>query len=942
MSMMLKKGRLDSRMLEGVSVIAELEHFGIEFVYSGSETIKCICCFHDDKSPSVIFRLSTASFECKSCGAKGDLVDFLAKYSARPRVDVLALLSKRYNLTTHLRPISVTLVEEAHAAIWTAEALRKELYKRCVTDDLIRRYRIGMRDNRISIPVMDPGGRAFINIRSYLPGAPGAQKMKNLKGRSKLCLYPHDQMQYDTVVLAGGEMKAVAAIPILNRHAIGAVAVTGGEGEWDNELNGQFSGKHVVIVFDIDEKGQKAAKKLARILTPVARSVRIARLPLSIGEFPTGDINDFLAIGGNLLEVVEKAETYDPRITRVDWSTGEYTTRRIDEAISADRLGVRSSVSALITGVADQRFSVPKSVQVCCTRDSKLCGQCPVAILDKDVYNVPSESPNIIAMLETSDEMLARVLDRELSVPSKCTVHHYAVVERQGAEVAVIAPPIELKASAAATRESQKIVVLGDGISANEEYILDGRAQPDPKSQETVFLVSKFKKKVSSLSGYVFDHDDICSVFQPPSWTTDGLDLHLSDIYDALASVTGIRERADLHLMIDLVYHSVLNIKPEINIERGWVEALILGDSSQGKTQATIGLQRHYGLGHKVDAKNASVAGLIGGLQKLAGMWMITWGAMPTHDQRLVILEELKGAKVEVISALTDVRSSGVATLEKIRAGRRMSRTRLLALSNPRSSRPLNTYSHGVEAILELVGAPEDVRRFDACLCVGKEDIGYDIIHQLHEVRRDHPYTSDACHHNIMWAWTRTPEQVKFPRTTWAAILDTSKRLCKLYSEQIPIVDAGSMRLKLARLCASLAARTFSTDDSENLLVRECHVEYIDRALCRMYNSQSMRYDTYSERQTRLLSVMDPKDVLNELMGVPFPKKLVDYLHGTSWLTSEELQHHGGLDRSGAEQLIGGLARNYAISQRGRNYVASPGFRTLLDKLVKELPNDRF
>jgi hypothetical protein len=929
-------------MLEGVSVIAELEHFGIQFAYAGSETVKCKCCFHDDNSPSAVFRLAVATFECKSCGAKGDLVDFLAKYTNRPRVDILSLLAKRYNLTTHLRPISVELIEAAHSAIWDAEALRKELHKRCVTDDLIRRYRLGVRENRISIPVMDPGGRAYINIRSYLPGAPGAQKMKNLKGRGKLAIYPHDQLQYDTLMLTGGEMKAVASVPALNCHAIGAVAVTGGEGEWDNELNAHFSGKHVVIVFDIDEKGRKAAKKIARVLTPIARSIRIALLPLNAAEYPTGDVNDFLAMGGDLYNVIEKAESYDPRITRIDWGSGDYDTRTIDDAIAADNLGVRSSVSALITGVADQRFSVPRSVQVCCARDSKFCGQCPVAILDRDVYDIPSESPNVIAMLEATDAELARVLDRELSVPSKCTAHGYSVIARHGAEIAIIAPPLELKATSSTARESQKIIVLGDGVDANEEYVLEGRAQPSPKNQETVLLISSAKKKTSSLSRYVFEHSDLCSVFQPPDWSAAALELHLNDIYDAMASITGIRERRDLHCMIDLVYHSVLQIQPEVNIERGWVEALILGDSSQGKTQATIGMQRHYGLGHKVDSKNSSVAGLIGGLQKLNGMWMITWGALPTHDQRLVILEELKGAKVEVISALTDVRTSGIATLEKIRAGRRLCRTRILALSNPRSSRPMNTYSHGVEAILELIGAPEDVRRFDACMVVAKDDISYDIIHQLHEIKRHHPYTSEACHHNVMWAWTRRVEQIKFPRPTWAAILDASRRLCKKYSEQIPIVDAGSMRLKLARLCASLAARTFSTEDEENLLVRECHVEVIDNLLNRLYDSNGMRYNTYSERQNRLLAVLDKAALVKDLCSVPFPRKLVEYLHGTSWLTVEELQHHGGLDRSDGEHLIGSLARNYAISQKGRNYVASPGFRSLLDELVKELPNDSF
>lgn len=929
-------------MLDGVSVIAELEHFGIEFKYAGADSVKCKCCFHDDTSPSVAIRIQTCTFKCYACGVEGDLVDFLAKYSQRTRNDILLLLTKRYNLTSHLRPISMERVEEDHLAIWNAEALRNELYKRCVTDTLIRRYRLGERDNRVSIPVMDPTGRACINIRSYLPGAPGDQKMKNLRGRSKLAIYPSDQLQYDQLLFVGGEMKALAAIPILNPQGVGAICVTGGEGEWDPDLNPLIMGKEIVVLMDVDEKGVKSAKKIARAFTPIAKTVRIAVLPLNKAEYPTGDINDFLAIGGDLLSVVVKAETHDPRITRIDWDSGEYSPRSIAGSVASESIGARSAVSCMVTGVSEQRYSVPQSVQVCCDRGAKQCGACPVAILDQDVFSISSECPTLIAMLDTSDEILARLLDKELQIPSKCMQHSYAILERRGAEVAIIAPALELKASNSDEREAQKAIILGDGINANEEYTLHCRAHPDPKSQETTLLASTALKKTSSLSRYVFEHSDICSVFQPPSWTLDALTIHLEDVYDALASVTGIHHRLDLHLAVDLAYHSCLHIRPESNVEKGWVEILVLGDSSQGKTQATTSLQKYYGLGHKVDSKNASVAGLIGGLQKLSGMWMITWGALPTHDQRLVILEELKGAKIEVISALTDVRSSGMASLEKIRAGRRRARTRLVALSNPRSARPLNSYGHGVEAILELIGSPEDVRRFDMCLCVGKEDIGFDVIHTLHTIRRGHPYTAEACHHNIMWAWTRSEQQVVFSRPVWSAILDASKRFCHKYSEQIPIVDAGSMRLKLARLATALAARTFSTDDGENLLVRECHVAYLEQFLNRVYDSKSMRYDTYSHRQDKLLRVTDDATLRKEIRQVPFPSGLVEYLHGASWVSVEELAAHAGLAISDAETFMGVLARNYAVSQKGRSYVASPGFRTLLDKMVEEKFDDKF
>lgn len=924
-------------MLEEVSVIAELEHFGIGFEHAGSDKVKVKCCFHDDHDPSAVIRTDNHSFRCYGCDAKGDLVDFLAKYAGRSRNEVALLLAKRYNLSASLRPIHASRIEEPHSDIWQEEGLLKELYKRCITDDTIRKYRLGAKRGRITIPVMDPNGRAFVNIRSYLPGAPGHQKMKNLRGRNELVLYPHDQLKYSTIVVTGGEIKALAAAQVLNRHDVGAVAVTGGEGEWNPDLNMHLVNKDVIVIMDVDEKGVKATKKLARIFLSVARSVKTANLDLDRRLYPSGDINDFLAEERDLVALVNDAKAFDPRIKVIDWSTGEYIERSIAEAIRAEHLGERSSVDCLITGVAEQRFSIPKQVQVCCDRASKFCSSCPVALMDQDLYTIAPESPNVIAMLDASEEALARVLDRELSIPSRCTQHSYAAIERTGAEVAIISPSIGLKATSSDGRESQKAVVLGDGVESNAEYVLQCRTQPDPKTQETVLLASKAKKRSSSLSEYVFDHEDLCKVFQPSSWDIDSLTIHLADLYDAMSSVTGIRQRPDMHMAIDLAYHSPLYIKPEGKLERGWLEVLILGDSSQGKTTAAVNLQSHYRLGHKVDAKNASVAGLIGGLQKLGGMWMVTWGALPTHDQRLVIIEELKGASTDVIAALTDVRSSGVASIEKIRNGRRNARTRLVALSNPRSTRPLNTYSHGVDAIMELIGAPEDVRRFDLCMCVAQGDLTTDVIHTLDNIERSHPYSSDACHHSIMWAWTRTPDHIVFRRPVWGAVLEASKYFCRTYSEQIPIVDTGSMRLKLARLTAALAARTFSTEDNEHVIVRDCHVEYIQRFLDRVYKSRSMRYDSYSERQNRMLQVDEPDAISRTLKEVPYPEKLVEYMKSASMMNSDDIANYSGVPRAEVESLVGSLVRSSALIQRGRGYLATPGFRSYLDKVNGEV-----
>ena len=235
-----------------------------------------------------------------------------------------------------------------------------------------------------------------------------------------------------------------------------------------------------------------------------------------------------------------------------------------------------------------------------------------------------------------------------------------------------------------------------------------------------------------------------------------------------------------------------------------------------------------------MECKNATVAGLLGGLQQMGNRWFVTWGVIPTHDKRLVVLEELKGTSVEVISKLTDMRSSGVAEIPKIEKRRTHARTRLIALSNPRSDRPLSSYNFGIESIKELIGGLEDVRRFDFALLVSNTEIDAATLNKLQQYRPagNQIFDAESCRRLILWAWTREPSQIQYGSGAYEQILSEATRLCSIFTESIPLVDRGSMRLKLARLSASLACRTFSCDDTlENVIIRECHVEYISKLL---------------------------------------------------------------------------------------------------------------
>ena len=85
-----------------------------------------------------------------------------------------------------------------------------------------------------------------------------------------------------------------------------------GAGKWDPEYNAEFIGKHVVIIRDNDEPGEKHAVKVAGQLIEKAASIKI----ICPSALPKGDVTDWIQKEGGtrerLIELVKAAEPINP------------------------------------------------------------------------------------------------------------------------------------------------------------------------------------------------------------------------------------------------------------------------------------------------------------------------------------------------------------------------------------------------------------------------------------------------------------------------------------------------------------------------------------------------------------------------------------------------------------------------------------------------------
>lgn len=415
----------------------------------------------------------------------------------------------------------------------------------------------------------------------------------------------------------------------------------------------------------------------------------------------------------------------------------------------------------------------------------------------------------------------------------------------------------------------------------------------------------------------------------------------LKEIYDDLAdNVTHIYDRQDLHLILDLGYHSPLRFmydrKPHDKPIKAYPEILVIGDTRTGKTQCAEALQAHYGVGILAGGESMSFAGLVGGLQMLGKHWSCTWGKIPQNNRRLVIIDEAGGMGEADIAKMSRVRSQGEAELTKIQSQKTEALTRLIWLANPRDTMTVNEFSSGIDIVESLVHFPEDIARWDAILIVSKDEIKFS---QMSSRRREpvaHKYTADLCKNLVLWAWTREVNEVEITKEAEDACYTLGEKMVAKYCSDFTLVNPSEQRTKLARLSTALAARLYSTPDGRKLVVHNTHVEYIYEFLNRIYDSKYFKYDTWSINQVA------GSKIINEEEVIEFCKSIGRWGCGKfleqRTMTLQDIENYLGISHDEAKAKLSKLLLSNAMS-RGKqrdSYKKSPEFNNMLAKYSED------
>ena len=594
--------------------------------------------------------------------------------------------------------------------------------------------------------------------------------------------------------------------------------------------------------------------------------------------------------------------------------------------------GKRLTTEVQVTGKSSTPYIIPRKVSFNCENvpPTNRCSLCRFVESRCGELEIEAKDRSILELLGRADGTVAKTLRHKAGVCEDC---HVEVTTTQNVEELRVSPRVDtfMPNAEYVTRECY---FLGHGLRPNRPYAISCYCYPSPQEQRAVLVADKAEPLRDMIE--VFDFAAVkeqLGVFRGAPQ-----DVFSSVYADFASNVHRILGRYLLQVAFDLVFHSVLQFKFQgVLLRKGWVEGFILGDSGQGKTEMSLCLLNHYGLGDRVQGEGSSAAGLIGGLERLGDRWILVWGRIPQMDKRLLIIDEFGGVSEEDVAKLSDIRSTGIAEITKIRTERASARTRLMMMSNTRDGQPLGAYNTGVEALKSVFSHAEDVRRLEFAVCVASGEVGTDVLNALPE-EREPLYSSEACRNLILWAWSRSPEDVLFNNEVEDLILRESVAMSSKYSASIPLVEPADMRLKLARLAVACACRCFSSDESGKVIVRPEHVSFVVDFLRQCYDSPYMSYNDYSVRATRE-SVFDDGELEKatvELHSLPNWSEAVGVLASIgNPFRMYELSEQIGLDTWDAREIIHFLSKYKMVQTLPVGYRKLPKMQVFLKEVAK-------
>lgn len=900
------------------------------------------CPWHDDSKPSLSIGLRNGGARCHTIGCEerlGSIVHFESKLKKIPES-----LAARRLYAEFVRPVisQKVICKFANNLQYDPRWLHSLQVDTGITPRTAKRFSLGLDyvSKRIIIPIQNQFG-LYTNLRYYkLPShrkETTSAKIYNEKGYGYAELFPWQCIKEYTPDEPIYWMKAERDVILAIMLGLQAVCVVGGEGNHIQPWVHHFKDFNILIIPDNDEPGILGARRKLQELTGSCKLAKIVTLDFK-GKSGK-DYSDWVLQGCGTTPYVlddrtsasDKTRNSKESIRSKDnGSNGSHrlvpiSTLKDNHQYKDQRVKARG----IITGKLDRTYTIPYKFRIQPKDGIAETWSCPFG-------------RELAWMIRESDDSIAKFV-RYITKNPKAKVTPIEFITASEVE---ISPVVDFNSRE--TYSTFKAIYLGKEPDTNVPSEFEIIPTTSIKTQEQIGIILKEEPLTALLDRIEItpnEIEELQTTFSPEG--DDAWEQLCNFANEISLQYTRIYNRLDWHIAALLTWLSPLYFNyGNDGIQRGWLNTLALGDTRTGKSEVAMRLQKLFGCGTFVDAENCTFVGLVGGTVKNAsGQFMLRWGRVPTNDRQLVVIEELSGLSVGDISRMSSVRSSGIARIDKGGITAEVSaRTRLLALSNVRGmGRSLVSYQSGVRAILELIGAAEDVSRFDLICTLTDSEVSSTVINSpAPSFREAGDYTEEALQKLVRFVWSLGADDINFTHEAFLASLQTTERMAKRYHPSIPLFKASDGRIKLARLATAIACALFSYDaKTDKIMVQAEHIVCAEKLLCMIYDKPSLGYLKFSQAAFGKDQIQN-EDKLLHVIGTVLSNRdriyrVVHFLETNGRFTDRELSAVGNIHDRDSNRLIGAFLDSNIIERGSQGYwYITPVGRNWLDRNTKK------
>lgn len=921
------------------------KYFGENWIeYDNIGELAVICPFpHKDEKGNTYYESVNSAhinqekslFHCKVCGQALSEANFLSKVQGIAYKDALVLLKEMENSESNFTQERTNFLNSEEAQrTWLSLGLSHQTAEQ---------LQIGHEREGISFPVYIY--EELLDVRNYVPNRKPKVLSRGGSGLpkgGKTLPYPFDLWRKDdrpTLLCAGEKDMAIA-----RQMGFNSLTFTGGEQAFPKLFKASFRGKKIYIAYDNDQAGQDGSRKVASLLKECGAFPHVVTGHYQVCTEKGEDIHDFFekyrrtkmdlqAILDNTVEFTEEEHRVEqekriPLVNITEAMEGQYANRLV-----STRVGVVATY--------EEGYHIPEYVEF---HKYDVGNKCTLAPGFRTEWHLDESNIKDILLLMDSGLKQAQIdasLKQLAGIPPKEMFIRMTIKSKAKVHKAVVTDDLESEIVSDTEKKSMRellVYSVNEPIDAGQKYRIHYKPVSHPlKGSQIVGVITKLEESDNSINRFHMNAQVLASLdcFKVKEGQT--VKEKMQELYERAKGLIGVEARKDVTFTTDLFFHTPLQFYFGKRLERAYLDIMMVGDPRTGKSQAAKKLLQTYELGLITSLKTATIAGLLGGSDQTSGGWKTKLGLLPRNHKGAVIMEEFSGGGQDLVSKLTEVRSSNRVRLTRVNGSIDVpAMVRMMSISNPATastgtSLPLRNYPNGIQVLLDLIGASEDIARYDFFLLV---DEPTDYISPLEDFEQE-PFPKESYMNRVRWVWSRTADQIKIERDVLEFIVKAAEELNRDYNSHIKLFGPEAWK-KLSRIAIATAGLLVSSDETgENLVVTKEHVQWAKGFMIACYDNSLFKLKEYVEAQKRLVSCdQDAVFALQNMYGNH--SIMLQQLEMATDMSQRDLQMVSGLDQKEFAKVLNQLAKYSFVQYPGGKIIPTMRFRTAMSLIDRQ------